>query len=99
MRPVTVEHDAVQQRFAATLADGSVAELRYHRAGTILDFYHTFVPEAFRTEGVAEQVVLAGFQYARQAGYRVIPSCPYVSRGFLRRHPEFADLVDGRGGQ
>ncbi len=93
MREVIVQHDAAHARFYARLPDQSEAELRYHRDGTTLDFYHTFVPDAFRTEGVAEQVVRAGFEYARQEGCRVIPSCPYVSRGFLKRHTEFLDLV------
>ena len=92
---VTVHHGPAHQRFYATLPDRSEAELRYRQAEQTLDFFHTYVPEAFRTKGVAEQVVLAGFQYAEAQGLRVIPTCPYVSRGFLRRHPEFRDLVAG----
>lgn len=95
MLTVTVQHDPAQQRFYAVLLDRSEAELCYRQEGTVLDFYHTGVPEAFRTEGVAEQIVLAGFRYAEQQGYRVIPSCPYVSRGFLKRHREFEKLVAG----
>lgn len=92
-RIVTVQHDEAGRRFYAVLPDGSEAELQYRQTGQTLDFFHTYVPEAFRTEGVAEQVVWAGFDYARQQGFRVIPSCPYVSRGFLPRHPEFRPLV------
>ena len=94
-RPVTVQHDEAKHRFYAILPDRSEAELRYRQEGTTLDFFHTGVPEAFRTEGIAEQVVQAGFDYARQHGLRVIPSCPYVSRGFLPRHPEYQDLAVG----
>ena len=92
--PVTVQHDLKAQRFYAVLPDRSEAELQYRQEGKVLDFFHTYVPEAFRTEGIAEQVVQAGFEYAKQEGLRVIPSCPYVSRGFLRRHPEFQDFVE-----
>ncbi len=110
MLTVTVQHDPARQRFYAVLPDQSEAELCYRhpalngarvrpsgqQEGAVLDFYHTGVPEAFRTEGVAEQIVLAGFRYAEQQGYHVIPSCPYVSRGFLKRHPEFQPLVAPR---
>ena len=92
-RTVTIQHDPATSRFSVVLPDRSEAELQYRRAGTTLDFFHTYVPEKFRTEGIAEQVVQAGFDYARQEGLRVIPSCPYVSRGFLPRHPEYQDLV------
>lgn len=94
MTKVTVVHDESRQRFSAALPDGSEAELQYRLEGKALDFFHTYVPEPFRTEGIAEQVVLAGFEHARRAGLRVIPSCPYVGRGFLRRHPEFQPLVE-----
>ena len=93
MLTVAVQHEPAQQRFYATMPDRSEAELCYRQEGTVMDFYHTGVPEVFRTEGVAEQVVLAGFRYAQEQGYRVRPTCPYVSRGFLKRHPEFAKLV------
>ena len=93
MTPVTVQHDLKAQRFYAGLPDGSEAELQYRQEGKTLDFFHTYVPEAFRTEGIAEQVVQAGFEYAKREELRVIPSCPYISRGFLPRHPEFQDLV------
>ena len=93
MLTVTVQHDPVRQRFYAVLPDQSEAELCYRQKGAVLEFYHTEVPEAFRTEGVAEQIVRSGFRYANQQGYRVIPSCPYVSRGFLKRHKEFEKLV------
>lgn len=95
MMQVTIQHDPAQRRFYAAMPDGSEAELRYEQDGKTLDFSHTYVPEAFRTEGVAEQVVLAGFRYAESEGFRVIPTCPYVSRGFLRRHPEYQRLVLG----
>lgn len=92
--PITVQHDPARQRFSAVLPDGSEAALTYERRGDRLDFTHTDVPEAYRTQGVAEQVVVAGFTYAQQQRCRVIPSCPYISRGFLRRHPEFQTLTD-----
>lgn len=95
MIQVTIQHDTARHRFYAAMPDGSEAELCYEQDGKTLNFHRTYVPEAFRTEGVAEQVVLAGFRYAEEQGFRVIPTCPYVSRGFLRRHPEYQPFVLG----
>ena len=87
-----VVHLEAESKFSLTLPEGE-AYLQYIRRGQVLDFAHTFVPEAARSRGAAEQVVLAGFQYAQQHGLTVIPSCPYVSHAFLRRHPEYQPLI------
>ena len=92
MPSVNVTHNAAEQKFAAQLPDGE-AFLRYAKHEKCLNFLHTFVPEAERNKGVAEQVVRAGFEYAQANGLKVIPTCPYVSHAFLRRHPEFQPFV------
>ena len=87
-----VEHDAAGQRFVIRLPGGEEAVLTYGRSGKILDFIHTFVPPALRGQGLADRVVRAGFDYARERGLKVVPSCPYVGT-WLRRHPEEQDLA------
>jgi predicted GNAT family acetyltransferase len=94
--PVAVEHDEAHQRFCARL-QGYEACLMYRRAGTDLDFYHTYVPEVFRGRGIAEQLCKAGFEYAKANQLTVIPSCSYVSDAYLKRHTEYEPLVK-RGG-
>ena len=84
---VNVEHDAARQRFVIRL-DGQEAFLAYRRQGKELDFYTTFVPEAFRGRGFAERLVDAGYAYAGSGGFTVRPSCSYVSGAYLKRHPE-----------
>ena len=92
MGAVTVVHVEAEHKFVAQLADGE-ALLRYAPHPGCLNFLHTFVPDAARNKGVAEQVVLAGFQYAQAHGLKVVPTCPYISHAFLKRHPEFQSLV------
>ena len=91
---ITIQLDEAGSRFVADV-DGKVAELRYreHDPDT-LDFHHTFVPADLRGGGVAG--ALAGFalDWARASGQKVMPSCPYVA-AYVRRHPEYADLVTG----
>ena len=89
---MTVQHDPAQQRFRVTL-QGQEAFLSYRIAGKEIDLHHTFVPEAFRGRGLAERLCQAAFEYAKAAPLTVIPSCPYISGAYLKRHAEYAPLV------
>ena len=85
---LNVEHDLASHRFIIR-AQGQEAFLAYRQHGPELDFYHTFVPEAFRGRGMAERLVGAGYEYAKANGLTVRPTCPYVSGAYLKRHPEY----------
>lgn len=89
-----VEHDQDQKRFYVTL-EGADAQLRYVIRGDVLDIMHVFVPPTHRGGGLASQVTKAAFEYAVENGYRVQPTCPYVSSAFVPRHPEYQDVVVG----
>ena len=89
---VNVEHDSSRQRFVIRL-DGQEAYLAYRQKDRELDFYTTFVPDAFRGRGFAEQLVNAGYAYAKSGGFIVRPSCSYVAGAYLKRHPEHESLT------
>lgn len=60
---------------------GQSAELLYLlTASGDIDFYRTFVPPAWRGQGVGEWLVRAGLDWARQQGYRISASCWYVQK-------------------
>ena len=90
-----VEHDEKGSRFFARVdADGDEAVLAYTRVGPkLIDVQHTYVPESARGHGLAEALAQAAFDYARERGYRVVPTCPFV-RTWLAHHPEELKLVD-----
>jgi predicted GNAT family acetyltransferase len=88
-----VRHDTAAQRFEIVLGD--------HRAGVdyVIDggsviFTHTFVPPELRGRGVAEILVRAALDWARQERKRVVPACSYVAK-FIERHPDYRDLLAG----
>ena len=89
---VSVQHDQAGSRFYLAL-EGHEARLLYRRAGKEIDLYHTFVPEAVRGRGLAEKLCRAAFEYAKAEHLTVIPSCPYISAAYLRRHPEYEPLT------
>jgi predicted GNAT family acetyltransferase len=87
-----VQHDPGHQRFFLDV-NGGTAVLDYRRLpdGT-LDLVHTGVPEAAAGQGVGGKLASAAFAWARQAGVKLVPTCPFVQK-WLERHPEAQDLV------
>ena len=84
--------NAAESRYELRTPAG-LALIAYRRDGRSIDLLHTEVPEAMEGQGIAGRLARFALEDARSAGLRVIPSCPYVG-SYLRRHPEYADLVD-----
>jgi uncharacterized protein len=87
-----IEHDPDRGRFFIRLGDEE-AFLSYRREGDLLDFGHVFVPPAHRGKSHAGKILIAGFEFARSEGCKVIPTCPYIAHEFLPRFPQYQDLV------
>jgi len=86
-----VVHDKENQEFTIDL-NGDQAELAYALPqDDILDFQHTFVPEDYRGEGLADKLIKTGLEYAQNNNYKVIASCQAVA-AYMRRHKEFESL-------
>lgn len=88
-----IEHDPKSQRFYIPLG-AYEASLMYARQGKTLDFYHIYVPDPFRNRGIAGKILIAAFEYAAQAGCRVIPTCPFIAGDFLPRFPKYQILIE-----
>jgi predicted GNAT family acetyltransferase len=87
-----IGHDPAAHRFTTEVA-GGIAYITYRESpGQVLDFDHTFVPPSARGRGIASQLTTHALEYARDGGYRVVASCPYVA-SYIERHPEFRDLL------
>jgi len=71
---------------------GQQARLDYQMQGATavqVDFYHTYVPPEFRGQGLAEQLVQAGLNWAAQQNLQVDASCWYVAK-VMRANAEVA---------
>ncbi|PSR56516.1 N-acetyltransferase [Adhaeribacter arboris] len=85
-------HDPDDLRFYAEVA-GEEAELTYtYPEDTVMDLDYTYIPPAARNKGLADQLVKAGLDFARESNFQVIPSCPVVE-AYVKRHPEYHDIV------
>ncbi len=82
-----IVHETERNRFLVRTEDGE-AELAYmDRHDQVLDLMHTFVPRGARGQGIGEAMVERAFDYAREHGYRIRPTCAFV-RAWLVQHPE-----------
>jgi phosphoenolpyruvate-protein phosphotransferase (PTS system enzyme I) len=91
--PPLVTHNAHSCRFETRTADGSLAFLSYSIKGDRTTFEHTFVPDAFRGKGITAHLTRTALTEARQHNWKVVPHCSYVA-GFIKRYPEFANLLE-----
>jgi len=86
-----VRHNPQRHRFYIALDHGE-AHLDYERIDSqTVDFAHTFVSPELRGQGLAGRVVEQALEHAREEGWKVIPSCPFVA-SYLKDHPEVQDL-------
>jgi predicted GNAT family acetyltransferase len=87
-----VTHDAASRRFEVRVGDHPLAFLSYSSDGDQIIFEHTFVPNELRGKEIASNLVRAALEEAKQRRWRVVPRCSYVA-AFIKRNPQFADLV------
>lgn len=92
---MTIQHHPDQQAFLGGPA-ADPAELAYSLpAPGVIDFTHTFVPEAARGQGQADELARAGLAYARQQHLQVRTSCEFM-QAFVERHKaEYQDILAG----
>lgn len=86
-----IVHHPERGRFEAVV-DGLHCEVDYQLDGRLMRILHTGVPRPLEGRGIAAALVTHALSWAREQGHRVQPLCSYV-QVFLRRHPEWQDLV------
>ena len=73
--------------------DGELAGfLLYRREPGVLELVHTDVDPKWEGKGVGAALVQGALDDVRARGLKVRPFCPFV-RAYIRRHPEYDDLV------
>lgn len=91
---MNIQHNTDKQAFTTGSGDHQ-AELAYSLpAAGVIDFVHTFVPEAQRGQGLAEELAQTALAYARAQHLRVRTSCEFMA-SYVQEHPQqYADLLD-----
>lgn len=75
--------------------DSRTAVLEYRLDDGELLLAHTEVPEELEGQGIGSALARHALEDARSRGLSVRVRCPFV-RGYVRRHPEFEDLLAER---
>ena len=84
-------NDKQSSRFLLDV-EGQEVYVLYAESKDMLDLYSTNTSPQLRGQGLAEKVVLAAFEYAKENNLKVIPSCWYVKK-FLKKHTEYRSIV------
>jgi predicted GNAT family acetyltransferase len=92
---ITLRDNPEESRYEVFI-DGELAgKSDYRINGDQIIFPHVEVDPRHRGQGVAAKLVKFALDAVREEGTRrVVPVCPYVQT-FVRRYPEYQDLVDG----
>lgn len=72
--------------------DGDTAFANYRLTPAAVIITHTETPRALRGQGIASRLVEGALELIRADGHKVIAACGFVA-DYLRRHPEYADMV------
>jgi len=90
---IFVIHDEQRNCFFSTVR-GKVSQLEYSiKDKRILDFYRIYVPPELRGIGIAAKITAKGMEIARDKGFLVRATCPYVAN-FIHTHTsEYNDII------
>ena len=93
---VTVDDNPIESRYEASIDGALVGVSQYELTPDTIVFLHTVVAQEYEGQGVGGAIARYALDDARARGLTVRPLCPYI-RGWLQRHPEYADLIHTPG--
>jgi uncharacterized protein len=86
-----VVNNPSQHRYELAV-QGKVAFANYRVTPGIVIITHTETPRELRGRGIASELVKGALEIIRADGLKVVAGCGFVV-DYLRKHPEFTDLV------
>jgi predicted GNAT family acetyltransferase len=89
----TVEDNPGQSRFELRVDGEVVGWSQYRPAGDSVIVAHTEIDERREGQGLGSALVRGTLDQIRASGKTVIPTCAFTAE-YIRRHPEYVDLVD-----
>lgn len=92
MTEVVITDNPDAQRYEARLDGDLVGYLAYDLSEGEIALVHTQVDREAEGQGIGSRLVAAALEDVRDRGLSARVVCPFV-RAFLRRHPEYAGVV------
>ncbi|MGY1641240.1 GNAT family N-acetyltransferase [Geodermatophilus sp. SYSU D00703] len=90
---LTVTDVPEADRYEVRDGDRVLGLAAYRRHGDRVVFTHTEVDPDQEGSGVGSTLARGALDDVRARGLRAVPRCPFI-RGWIARHPDYADLVD-----
>jgi predicted GNAT family acetyltransferase len=82
-----------QSQFELKLPDGEIAVLTYRWLKGSMVLMHTAVPKSGQNKGVGSAIAKYALENARTHNLKIVVYCPFVA-AYMKRHPEYNDLID-----
>ena len=89
---IPVRDNPAESRYELVLDEHVVGEILYRPTPDHLVLLHTEVLPSLENKGLGARLVAGALDDIRARGLHVVPYCPFV-RSYIRRHPDYADLV------
>lgn len=93
MSPHTVVHAPELRRWEIRAGDRLAGFTEYTVKGDRYLFVHTEIDDDFGGQGLGSILARGALDEMRSMGRSLVPVCPFID-GWIRRHPEYDDLVD-----
>ena len=90
---VRVVDNPEEGRYELQLDDQLVGFSAYVLRPMRLIFTHTEIGGAHEGKGLGSKLAKGALDDVRRRGLRVTPRCPFIA-AYIRRHPEYDDLVE-----
>lgn len=81
-----------QHRFELRKGGEVAAFAEYQLRPHAVKFIHTEVLPQFEGQGLGSRLAKAALDEVRRRRLQAIPQCPFIA-GYIRKHPEYLDLV------
>lgn len=89
---IVVQDNPGDQRYELLVDRSLLGALLYRLRPDAVALIHTEVSPSLEGRGLGARLVAGALDDIRTRGLHVVPICPFV-RAYIRRHPEYADLV------
>ena len=89
----TVLDNHAELRYEALVDGELIGEIRYRTEPGLVVLVHTEVAPSAEGTGVGSLLVGQALDDIRARGLHVVPLCPFAA-AYIRRHPDYADLVE-----
>jgi len=85
-------HIANSGRWLALNDEVQIGELMYHVEDNVMTISHAEVEPFYRGNKIAEELVLAAINQARENSWKVVPACSFAKTIF-ERYPDERDVL------